>query len=50
MAQHQHELNARRAGRHPRYGPKLLAVTVLAAAGRGDRAAIAKLTSPIDLK
>lgn len=46
----QHELNA---GAGPAdsldEGGRLLAATVLAAAGRGDRAAIAELTAPLDV-
>lgn len=48
--QHQHEPNA---GAGPAgsldEGGRLLAATVLAAAGRGDRAAIAELTAPLDV-
>ena len=48
--QHQHELNA---GAGPvgslDEGGRLLAATVLAAAGRGDCAAIAELTAPLDV-
>ena len=50
MTQHQHESNA---GSKPAgsldEGGRLLAATVLAAAGRGDRAAIAELTAPLDV-
>ncbi|MDE0778019.1 MAG: hypothetical protein OSB43_17210 [Nocardioides sp.] len=50
MTQHQHELGA---GTGPAgsldEGGRLLAATVLAAAGRGDRSAIAELTAPLDV-
>ena len=50
MTQHQHELHA---GATPAgsldEGGRLLAATVLAAAGRGDRSAIAELTDPLDV-
>lgn len=50
MTQHQYE---RHAGTGPAgsldEGGRLLATTVLAAAGRGDRTAIAELTAPLDV-
>lgn len=52
MTQHQHDLDTA-AGNGPAgsldEGGRVLAATVLAAAGRGDRSAIAELTAPLDV-